>query len=570
MASRGLARRVAALAAGMLSVALVVSGCSASIPLAGDVQPGLASSSANDQSVIFTPSGPAARASAEEIVRGFTLAAASSLDDYAIARSFLTPDFARRWQPDAGVIIDETSRSSVSTSDETVELTVTPVASLDASGSLTVSAPNVYERLSFELTQVQGEWRISNAPDGLLLDRATFSLVFDQQVLYFVNPRTESLVPDARWFAADLLLPGRVVGALLEGPSASLGGVVTTGFPEGSALESDAVPIDNGVARISLNETVASADRDALALMQRQISATMAAVPGVTDAELRAGEAAFTRVRVQPADAGDFAQVSSKPVIMIGNEVGELVDVTLISLGSISRPIAALNPTALTVKNGNGAALVTNSSGLVWVLADGSTTVLDGRAGLAGAALDREDVVFSSVRTAPQQILVSRADGTRASLPAPWKAASEVSSLAVSTDGTRLAALVLTRSAGSVPSQLTVQIAGVLRDATGVPVGFTPATEVAWLQGSAVDLDWMSPTQVAVASTPSAGPTQLQTAGLGLFGQSLGSSPQVVALSGANARGELRALSDDGVVRAPQGLSWREVVKNIRLLAKRA
>jgi hypothetical protein len=57
--------------------------------------------------------------------------------------------------------------------------------------------------------------------------------------------------------------------------------------------------------------------------------------------------------------------------------------------------------------------------------------------------------------------------------------------------------------------------------------------------------------------------------GLGLFVVEGGTSPDIVTISGANTRAEMRAYSSDGLVKAPQGVTWRKVVNNITLLAKR-
>ena len=151
-----------------------------------------------------------------------------------------------------------------------------------------------------------------------------------------------------------------------------------------------------------------------------------------------------------------------------------------------------------------------------------------------------------------------------ATLQAPWFAADEVRALRISTDGTRLAALVLNNG------QANVQVAGVQRDGEGTPIGLTPAKTVAWLSGTPVDLDWMNATQLAIVSQPNTGATRISTAGLGIFEAATGSTADIASLAGANDRAEMHAISTQGVILAPQGVTWKSVVKNITLLAKRS
>src|SRR5690606_143115 len=90
-----------ALAAG---AALLLASC-VSIPGSGPVQVGLADLKQADRTIQFTVSGPTVGATQEELVRGFMLAAASSLDDYAVAREFLTTRYAPEWDPRYGVLV---------------------------------------------------------------------------------------------------------------------------------------------------------------------------------------------------------------------------------------------------------------------------------------------------------------------------------------------------------------------------------------------------------------------------------------------------------------------------------
>lgn len=546
------------------TLAFTVTACQQTIPSEGGVNVGLTDLNATDQSVIFTPSGPTEGATPEAIIRGFTSAASSATDDYAIARSFLTKSFARTWNAKSRVVIDEKARTASPVGDSIFQLTVAPTATLNEIGELTPSAPASNETFEYRLERVDGEWRISGAPDGILLDRATFSLVFNQHTLYFVEPKKQTLVPDARWFRVGSTTVTDVVTELLNGPSEQLaGGVVTTAFPEGTALAADSVPVVDGVASIDLNPEAASVDASTLRLMKQQIGASLQTVTGVTEAALTVEQTLFAETEIIRGEAINTPQVNPKPVIQLGAELGELNGVTLISLGVWVRAVVAADPTDITIRSTNDAAVILTASGVSWVNNDSVVTQLDARPDLASPTLDRADFVYSSPATAPQQIQISQVGSPPTQLSSPWSDADEVKALRISRDGTRLAALVKRNNDWSV------RVAGVIRDENSKPVGFTADKTVAWVSGNAVDIDWMNAAQIALAAQPATGNVRITGVGLGQFETEGGTSPNIATISGANTRAEMRAISTDGIIRAPQGATWKQVVKNITLLAKR-
>lgn len=546
------------------TLAFTLTACQQGIPSEGGVNVGLSDLSATDQSVIFTPSGPTEGASPEAIIRGFTSAASSATNDYAIARSFLTKSFAKTWNARSRVVIDEKARTASPVGDSIFQLTVAPTAVLSETGELVQSAPASNETFEYRLERVDGEWRIASAPEGILLDRATFSLVFNQHTLYFVEPQRQTLVPDPRWFSVGSTTATDVVTELLSGPSQQLaGGVVGSAFPEGTTLAADSVPVVDGVATIDLNPEAASVDEATVKLMKEQVAASLQSVTGVTGAALTVEQTAFALTEVVRGAAINSPQVNPKPVIQLGAELGELNGVTLISLGVWVRAVVAADPTEVTIRSSNDAAIMLSTSGLSWVSNDSAVTLLDGRNGLASPTLDRSDYVYSSVRTSPQQIQISQPGAGPTQLESPWQDVDQVAALRISRDGTRLAALVERNDIWSV------RVAGVLRGDNGVPEAFTPATTVAWADGEAVDIDWMNASQIALAEQPLTGNVRITGVGLGVFETEGGTAPNIATISGANTRAELRAISTDGIVLAPQGVTWKQVVKNITLLAKR-
>lgn len=550
---------------GLLAACVIVAltACQQSIPREGSVNVGLTDLSTAEQPVIFTPSGPADGASPEAIVRGFVNAASSASGGYDIARSFLTPAFESVWNPFARVLIDERTRTSSVIGQQRVELTVAPSAQLNERGILSLAPPGSNETLAYTLEQVDGEWRISSAPEGIVLDRATFSLVFNEHTLFFLQPRTQTLVPDTRWFGVGATATTDLVTELLAGPAPQLAnGVVSSAFPDGTVLAADSVPVVNGVALIDLNPQLASVSRESLELITKQLAASLQSVTGVTSASLSVEQATFARVDVQRGAAIDYPQVSALPVVQLGAELGELSGVTLISLGVWVRAVVAAEPSEVIIREGNRAAVIRTERGVGWVDDQSAVSLIDGRAGLASPTLDRQDFVWTAQTTLPSQVRVRKPGEIPIDLVAPWQA-DELVALRISPDGTRIAALL--RS----DAQATVEISGVIRSDDGTPIGLTEAVTVSWPDGDARDIDWMTATQVAVATQPATGNVRISGVGLGLFESESGTSPNIVTISGANTRVEMFAISADGILRSPQGVTWRQVVKNITLLAKR-
>ena len=75
-------------------------------------------------------------------------------------------------------------------------------------------------RTTFDLTKVDGEWRIEDLPQGLLLSQSDVDRAFRSFSVYFFNPAFETLVPDPRM--VPVIGPGlatTLVRRLVAGPS---------------------------------------------------------------------------------------------------------------------------------------------------------------------------------------------------------------------------------------------------------------------------------------------------------------------------------------------------------------
>jgi hypothetical protein len=245
---RNRTRLVAVLAA----LTLVLGGCS-SIPRTG-------------------PFGPRADATMEEILAGFIDAATSPDNNYEIAREFLTPEFSDSWKSDSGVTVyDGSERNFVPVDEATMAFEVRPVAEVNGNGEYHEEGATSSLGLRYSFTQVNGQWRISAAPNGTVLDQSTFKDVFSAQSLYFFDPDFRYLVPDVRWFPRGASTPTKIVNGVLNGPSEWLAGAVTSAFPEGTALTADSVTVVARDAKVDLNGEALNADTITLQRMRSQL-----------------------------------------------------------------------------------------------------------------------------------------------------------------------------------------------------------------------------------------------------------------------------------------------------------
>ncbi|GAA3830349.1 LpqB family beta-propeller domain-containing protein [Sphaerisporangium flaviroseum] len=191
-----------------------------------------------------------------EIVNGF-LAAAASFDDplRSVARQYLTGEARRTWSPfDSVTIYDDRKPGGDSTGDvqtAQVELKAITQGTLDGDGHYVPNASSSELSKDFTLVKVDGQWRISAAPPGLLLSSDDFKRAYRSFDLYFAAHQSAGLVADRVWVPINPSegLGKSLVGRLLVGPTAPLRGAVESAFGQDDDVndvfvEGDTVVVD--------------------------------------------------------------------------------------------------------------------------------------------------------------------------------------------------------------------------------------------------------------------------------------------------------------------------------------
>jgi hypothetical protein len=551
MRRRVLAASVAVLCAAMLA------GC-VSIPSTGAVNAGnSAVVDENPEFDIIAP-GPRVDGTPEEIVQGFMDAAVSPGNNYRVARQFLTPAFADEWQADAAATIDAGARRPIAIDESSMIVEVTPVASLTAGGQYAVSESRAAIPLPYRLEQVEGQWRISEAPPGVVIDEANFASVFRKHALYFFDPEYRYLVPDLRWFAGRDSVQTSIVKALLTGPAEWLDPGVVSAFPDGVRLDPDAVPVDGTVASVDLSGA-AFDDLLTVQRMQEQLDASLVGkVRNVSTVTLSLN-GLEQDVPDLPGQVVVNPRVAQRPVVYDGASFGYLATSgeSIDPIPGLSAEVETLAPTGAALGPDAESAAVRSAGGVSLVLAGEAPVLLDPRADLVVPAIGGAGYVWSVPRGSPDQLVVFAPDGTALPLDVPW-GGSSIAAIEVSRDSTRLIALL----GDGARTQFVV--ASIERDAEGRPVALGPvALRLADTAGTPLDVAWLDASNVASLTELPDGTTRLVTQEIGGFASDRQGPDGGVLLDGGNSITDIRVLTSAGALNVRSGVGWQERAPNL-------
>jgi len=268
----------------LLFVAILLAGC-AGIPDSAPIKYGPEiNSTQTDQFIQVIGRPPSPGMSPEQIVRGFMSSLADSRDNFAIAKQYLASSAAQTWQSSTGITIYDSSTLEIQIDGEIATAGAAKVGEISSTGYLTISPNGTQLSSQFALAQdAQGEWRITNLSDGVLLTNTDITRSFTGYPIYFLSLDKKNLV------AETVLLPRTLTGsatalvqALLAGPSNKLAAAVFNSFPTATKLTYGSVPVIDGVANIDLTNQILSADQPTRALMSAQLAWTLSSVRDVS------------------------------------------------------------------------------------------------------------------------------------------------------------------------------------------------------------------------------------------------------------------------------------------------
>jgi hypothetical protein len=550
-----------------LAVLALIAGC-AQIPRTSSVKEVGPIQEQNDGlgQVDFLPSGPQPGATQDEILKGFIQAQVSPQNDYQVARDFLATDLRTKWNPDASVTVDTGSNRDYETTDKSQKmLTLTPVAFVDADGGYSRAESSVGIQQHYTFVKQKGQWRISKAPNGVIIDSSRFPSVFSPHSLYFFSPDLAYLVPDERWFPnSPASLQTRVVKELVQGPAKWLAGAYVTAFPTGSQLTSDSVTVTGGEADVDLNSTAGAADATTLARMQLQLSESLASVAGINDVRISIeGVQRSVSGTLSPQPIQD-PSVDSNALVLRGGKFGLLSGSSVTEIPDVSAKVEGLDPLAATLSADHRTAVVLAANASWVVRADADNPIeLDPRPGRIAPTLDPAGYAWSALSSVPSALTVLAPSGAPTTLTVAWPDAGSVSGIAMSRDGTRLAALVNTDSG------MDIMVAGVVRTSTGRPESVsTPINLGPVTGGKATSLTWLDDLRVAALAAESGGDTSIDVQTVGGDSESQSGPSAAASIGPVGAAPYYWVLTSAGSLQWPRGTGWQQRADGVQFIGQ--
>jgi hypothetical protein len=530
---------------------LLLAGC-ATLPTELDVQvgPELVGPAAQEFSY-YSPASPSQGATAQEIVSGFLAAGTGPQNDYAIAREYLSDDFAQRWQPAAQTLI----RSGAPTFREsggTVQLVdITAGATLDEHGRYTDISPAQTSTLRFQLVKESGEWRIAAAPNLTVVTQPVFSVVFRAFPIYFVDTRYRFLVPDLRWFPSRASTPTKLVTALLAGPADWLETAVTSAIPEGTALTINAVSVEAGVARVDFDANALAADAASRQVMLTQLRSTLLQIAGVNQVAISVNNSAQD---IEPSELADISTLG--PTFALTNSGVQRVNVSeQLPLSGTEAMVESYQPTKFALGDNGRRVAFTNADGVYLLERDGlalSITQLSLTKDVAALEFDSFDSLWVFPADASEPIEIYEIRGAFRTLPVDLEGKRLWS--AISPEGGRLVEAIEYPDGTS-----KILVETITRDSAMMPLRTNPGLEISPVVGKPFSLSWYGSNALRVLEETASGLSALSEYPLTGPRRALTMPPVVGVqlLSGASSISTY-LLSENGELWTLNGNTWRQ------------
>lgn len=566
-------RRRRLLVGAIAALAVILTACSG-LPTSGDVTPGLTLDDSDlPPDISLIAAGPLEGASPEEIVEGFLDAALTPTDSWATARQFLSPELAASWKPSAGVTIDsgagrrefsaelDDEDDDASSGDVRVKLEH-QLAQVDEFGAYTELSGDA-SVTSFEVAQNDaGEWRITTAANGIVLDAEAFAQVFRRHSLQYYDESWTHLIPDVRWYPRRPQIVTTLTLALLEDdPSAWLTSAVRSAFPAEMSLARDAVPVNSEkVATVELTSAALSLDATELSRMRTQLEATLRSA-GVSKVRLMVNgrdlNAGTATVSVTPPQPGT--------VVLTATEFGAYVGDEITPYDDIAPALLEIAPavTAVDVAVDGTRAAVQMETGLVFTVAGGRVDELDSRPGLVEPSMDPYGYTWSVPSASPQELIAWRADVKGFKVANAFAEASSISQIRVGPDGVRVAAIV------TVGQQRWIALAAIHRDQNQVPIELGPMRMVGQVDSAVLGLSWVGEDKLTVLIDVEENRVVL-TQDVGGPGEFVAAPGGALSLSGGRTLAAVRVLNDAGVLFAQRRTTWQIGLSDVLVLGTRA
>lgn len=505
-------RRFLSLAAA-LALAVALSGC-VSLPTSGPVvESGGTNRTDTRRASDIDARPPATGATRTEVITGFLDAMTAWPIQTSVAKQYLTGEAAAGWNPEQETVIYSDSLPVRETAGS-VSVQLTAADRLDQIGAWRGAMAKDELTLTFHLAIENGEFRIADPPDALVVPASWFRQRYRQVSLFYFDPLAQILVPEPVFVPLGDQLASSLVSALLSGPPPLARGIVRSFLPPGLTVGLSVPVDDEGVAHVTLVGEAPKVTAEEAELMLAQLAWTLRQDPSIsalrvnldgTDLPLPGGASQYS---VESASAYGPAGPGSGHLVygisrgrLVSGPLGELAVVTgafgaedaglvAVAVRPDGERVAGVDLDGQRVRVGALRAAA-DDNGPVTVLAGGQYArpswdsagrlwILDRRSGKA--------VVWLVEGEKARQVDVAGVTGARAR------------SLVVSRDGTRLIAVV------RGPGGDRVIGARIVLGARGKVSLTREASVVRPADGGRIaDIAWTSPVQIGLLAPTSPG-----------------------------------------------------------------
>ncbi|MEO7070810.1 MAG: MtrAB system histidine kinase MtrB [Nostocoides sp.] len=572
-----------------LACLAVLAGCGG-LPTNTTVQPGLDVNGVNAPPLQYVPPGPARNATPDEILRGFLVAGTASDGVYDVARAFLTNPVARSWVPDGpAVIYDSASPLNVTAVSGTAwQLSATELAVIQPDGKFAPSPPGTVVQATVTLDKVDGQWRVSALPKGFgrWVGQRDLDDLFAPYRVTYLGPPTAPTVPDIRWFPRDHL-PNRLATAVIDPLPAYLKDAATTAFPADANLSS--VQVRDGVATVDLTGTFRT-DTASRREMWSQLVLSLTGLPDVNAVVLQNNGVVldYAGRPARPLSANDVDPPTVTlngpvaPVLRVGAKVTPVDAATLLDPGAGGRQPAGQRKVYPDVAPG-WVELALSVDGLELAAVDGARSGLSrwrnnqryvvpvsasdiarpaydtrGFLWFSGMATTDPAAADPSVRIWVVDTRVAAGDLKAAAahpLPVPWLDKRIVTSVEPSADGQRVA-VVSTDPAGHDPR---LEVAGVVRDGSGLPTALATPLQLAPTMTLIRDVAWADDVDVvAIGQIGAKDPLRVITVNLGGQLTSRAPTPGAISIAVLASQRDVVVVTDRQTILVQAGQGWQQ------------
>lgn len=231
---------------------------------------------------------PAKGASRLEVVTGFLDAMTAWPIRTSVAKQYLTEEAAAAWNPEAATVVYSDALPAQEAGGA-VEVELTSADGLDDVGGWRGAVPADDLTLRFRVTIEDGEYRIVDPQDALVVPATWFQQRYRQVSLYYFDPIAQILVPEPVFVPLGEQLATSLVSSLLAGPPPRARGLVRSFLPSGLSVGLS-VPVDDaGVADVDLVGDAPRLTAEEAELMLAQLAWTLRQVSGISAVRVTVG-----------------------------------------------------------------------------------------------------------------------------------------------------------------------------------------------------------------------------------------------------------------------------------------